>query len=70
MRSDVVANLNNKLPVGIKERLMTLNFPLKGCNLQIISAYTNTMTQSQVDRVQFYDAQDLNLSFRGQNADF
>ena len=55
IRTDLVAQLNGKLPVGINERLMTLCLPVQGCNLHIISAYAPTMTQSQEVREQFYD---------------
>ena len=54
IRTDLVAQLNGKLPVGINERLMTLCLPVQGCNLHIISAYAPTMTQSHDVIEQFY----------------
>ena len=54
IRSELVAELNGKLPTAINERLMTLSLPVQGGTLHIVSAYAPTMAQSHVVKEQFY----------------
>ena len=54
IRSKLVQNLDGKYPVGINERLMTMNFPLDGSTLSIISAYARTLASSDESKESFY----------------
>ena len=54
VRSKLVQNLDGKYPVGINERLMTMNFPLDGSTLSIISAYAPTLASSDEVKESFY----------------
>merc|ERR1711867_114190 len=39
IRTQLLGSLNDKLPIGLNERLMTMSLPIKGTTLHIISAY-------------------------------
>ena len=56
IRTKLVKHLDNIFPVGINERLMTMNFPLEGSTLSIISAYAPTLAQSDEVKDHFYGA--------------
>ena len=54
IRTKFMSHLNGMFPVGINERLMTMNFPLEGSTLSIISAYAPTLAQSDEEKDKFY----------------
>ena len=54
VRTKLVKHLQGKLPVGINERLMTMNFPLADTTLSIISAYAPTLPSCDESKEQFY----------------
>ena len=58
IRSMLVPLLQNKHPVGINERLMTMSLPLEGGALSLISAYAPTLPSSDEAKDSFYDQLD------------
>merc|ERR1711867_12178 len=55
IRTKLIECLNDKVPIGINERLMTMSLPIQRGNLHIISAYAPTLSQSDEVKEQFYD---------------
>ena len=55
IRSQLVERLNGKYPSGINERLMTMELPLTGGTLTLISAYAPTLQSSSESKDIFYD---------------
>ena len=55
IKSKLVGCLNGKYPKGINERLMSMELPLTGCTLTLISAYAPTLQSSAEMKGIFYD---------------
>ena len=62
IRTKLLGSLNDKLPIGLNERLMTMSLPIKGTTLHIISAYAPTLSQSDTVKEQFYESLNRTLS--------
>ena len=56
IRTKFVPLLQGKNPVGINERLMTMNLSLQGFSLNLISAYAPTLASSDESKESFYGA--------------
>ena len=55
IRSKLVHSMNGKYPSGINERLMSMELPLTGGTLTLISAYAPTLQNSTENKGIFYD---------------
>ena len=54
IRTNLLSTLNGKYPIGVNERLMTVDLHLDGCILTLISAYAPTLCGNDEDKEDFY----------------
>ena len=58
IRTELLPVLDNKFPVGVNERLMTMDLDIEGGRVHLISAYAPTLSSNNAIKDRFYEELD------------